>query len=145
MSLVFPQGLSLAEALARSNTLVLARVLGSAGDGRILQVRVDRVLRGAARSGENLEIRPAGYALGLRVAAALAAGAPAPSYAQPALREPAPEAAPGRDYVFLLAGPSSPGVHEEAVLHGRLPSSRLDEVLSLCGSPPPPEAGPARP
>jgi hypothetical protein len=143
MSLVFPQRRSLADAVACSDSVVRARVLRLSGDGRIAHVLVERVLRGPLVAGAELEVRPAGHALGLQIAAALAAGAPAPSFALPMLDGSAPEAAPGASLVFLLAGPSAPGVHEESVLQGRRTLQAEDPIARLCaGSAPPPTDAP---
>jgi len=83
MSLVFPQKEPLAAVAARSPVIVQAEVLRTSGNDQFIHVRVERSFRGGIPAGTDLEIHPAGYALGRQVAESLANGGPSFSYALP--------------------------------------------------------------
>lgn len=102
MSLVFPQKLDLAAAVAQSALIVLARVDRLSNGDQFFHVRVERTLLGTAAVGSELEIRPAGWQLGQQCAESMANGGPSFSYSVPLLDGKAPVVKAGASYVFLL-------------------------------------------
>ncbi len=133
MSLVFPQKESLAEVVARSPVIIQAELMRTSNGGEFLHARVERCFRGGLPAGAELEIHPAGYALGCQVAESMANGGLSISYAIPLMEGKAPVIREKKSYVFFLqAGQEQ--VHEMSALEAWRTASEAEAIQALCGS-----------
>jgi len=132
MSLVFPQKEPLAAVAARSPVIVQAEVLRTSGNDQFIHVRVERSFRGGIPAGTDLEIHPAGYALGRQVAESLANGGPSFSYALPLMEgEAAALRAKESSVFFLQAGPER--IHELSAMQAWRAASEAQAIQALLG------------